>query len=121
MTTNAAIATDPTPTRILITAKAILATPAEWCKGAIARTATGEEVDSRLPAAVSFCAFGAINRAVDIVCPEATNFYILLDACTDIMQDAGMSPTVNDMPNTTFADVHKAFDIAIALSMETPQ
>jgi hypothetical protein len=35
----------------------------DWCKGAFARTASGESVGSQDPGAVSFCLLGAIGKA----------------------------------------------------------
>lgn len=119
MSVGTATMTEPTPTQALIMAKAILATPAQWCQGAVAKSATDVETCTHYPDAYSFCAFGAVTRAMDILYPtDGRKYYRLLDICTDFLRAVGMEPSVNDAPHTTFEDVHRAFDKAIALSME---
>lgn len=121
---NAATATsDPTPTQVLILAKALLASPANWCQGDAGQDSSGAAALVDHTEAVAFCAFGAVWKAArTLVDPNTfhTQWARLEGKAGDYLRAVDMTIDQNDDPNTTFADVHAAFDKAIALSMESP-
>ena len=49
--------------QILINARALIADPAHWSSGMLARAADGGHVDPCDPSATNWCAVGAIHRA----------------------------------------------------------
>lgn len=105
-----------TPLEILIAARAKIAEPERWTKGTFSRNAEGEPcaVDWG-PAAVCWCALGAINATTN----KMHQLYELKSAAKDALALA-VSPShdsvayFNDDPATTHADVLAAFDRAIA-------
>lgn len=111
---NAATATpEVTPTQVLILAKALLSDESKWTKGAAARNARGTAVPLAL--AVSFCVLGATWRASSILCHRDEDLEYEAEV---LLCRAGMTASFNDASTTTFADIHKKLDEAIALSME---
>ena len=57
-------ATAPTPRDLLVEARTLIARPEAWTQGAGARDADGEPVGVEHEDAVSWCATGALNRAM---------------------------------------------------------
>ena len=57
-------ATAPTPRDLLVEARTLIALPVAWTQGAAARDAEGEPVGVEHEDAVSWCATGALNRAM---------------------------------------------------------
>lgn len=47
----------------LVSARELLADPARWCKGTLARAADGTPVDPGNPSATCWCVVGAIHKA----------------------------------------------------------
>lgn len=101
--------TDPTPTQVLILAKSILSDPSKWTKGAEGRDVWLNAVN--FEHAESFCVHGAVLKA-------AHTLGVCSAQAQHLLCEVGMSIAGNDADETTFADIHKALDKAIALSME---
>lgn len=80
-----------------------------WCQGVLARDGHGEEITPNHPAAVAWCAFGAIGTKEDA----------LSQADLFLMKAHGPNTDVvswNDAPERTREDVLALFDKAIALA-----
>jgi hypothetical protein len=52
----------PEVLKTLIAARELIADPAHWLQGAMARNGRGEPVDARAPVACRWCAMGAIRK-----------------------------------------------------------
>lgn len=78
-----------------------------WCKGAFARTASGESVPSDSPDAVKFCAIGAVNRA------RLALKYGSIDKRAALNLLPCNLTQINDFSTTTEEDILNIFDEAI--------
>lgn len=97
---------------ILANARALIATPDCWTRGANARDKHGRDVDCERPGATKFCMYGALMRAT--VGDAALGFYPLaVGALRRVSPDLEIY-RFNDNPATTHSDVLARFDAAIA-------
>ncbi len=92
---------------VLVAARALIAAPERWCKGAVARTQGGLPTTPCDPRAVAWCA----NGACICVAPNDRLRWKALDA----LQESSFRPvpSANDAPSTTHADILALFDKAI--------
>lgn len=116
-----------TPEQVLVGAKALIADPAKWTKGALARRADGSEGSPALrsyypggPVMVDetltcFCTFGAILRVAGDALATDSPSTIALGIFMRVNQRYENEPIgkFNDDPSTTHADIMLAFDKAI--------
>lgn len=95
-------------------AKALIDTPDKWTKGVWARDADGADVSvDDVSAAVCFCSFGACKMAVGFDnCVD--DMMLALGGAIPEGSAAVSTPSFNDHPDTTHADVMALFDRAIA-------
>lgn len=110
---------------VLRAAKAKIASPAVWCKGAFAKTADGGTVSKRPgidtwdnPRACQWCAWGAIKNVVSGGADARLESHALATLSSGISKYTGKLSGVvsfNDRSTTTHADVMAAFDKAIAI------
>jgi hypothetical protein len=78
----------------------LLSGPEKWCKGAFARTAWGNTIDSADPGAISFCLIGAVNHCYPWPSPQNQKVKTALrQRLTKELMN------FNDIPETTFADI----------------
>lgn len=109
---------------LLRNAKALIATPESFCKGALAKDANGKCVSYFSPEASLFCSKGAMNCAYGRRADEVsiTDAYALLyKVGADILKENNLNDVdvdvifaVND--RLGFQAVHEMFDRAIALA-----
>ena len=90
-----------------------------WCQHWYARNADGETVDLRSDSAVSWCATGAIGRAVNVDIPGGHGIryndwlsIVKLVIKVNKTINAGL-PSWNDARSRTREDVLEAYDITI--------
>ena len=97
-------------TEILTRAAALLDAPGTHCRDFTAINSTGDPVDPEDPAAVSWCAIGAIERAVhDLGLGSDERWCALIElSCVLRVQAAGGAAPWNDSPNTSREDVRRA-------------
>jgi len=103
---------------ILRAARAVIADPAHWTQGVLARDAAGLKCQPNDPAAVCWCSVGALRRADDDseAGYEAGN---ILDDIADLATGGlGVTAEWNDTA-TSHAQILAGFDEAIALA-DTP-
>lgn len=92
-----------------------------WTKGAYARDAEEREVRLEQPEACAFCAIGALMAAASGLCtPTFDAAYIKLahSMCAMYRDRGACISEVNDHKKTTKADILKAYDRAIELSLK---
>jgi hypothetical protein len=95
----------------LVAARNILEHEGKWTKHLAARDEYGYEVGSWSPAAVCFCAYGALSSVTSIeYIAEPTR---LLSSMMD-----GSIPISNDKKTTTHLHVLMAYDFAILAAMD---
>lgn len=101
-----------TPLQILTRARKLLSNRKRWCQGASARDKRGLPTLPLSDNAVSFCAYGAIQRASD---GDIGQCDIILDkeACR-ISKKKGNIASYNDARGRTHAQILALFDSAIA-------
>jgi hypothetical protein len=105
-----------TTAELLRAAKAKLADETCWTKGALARNADGLPVDPDDPTAVCWCSDGAIQAVTTYHRSFRANLRVRVErACGGVWVE-----DFNDAPDTTFADVHRAFDTAIEVAEQRP-
>jgi hypothetical protein len=105
---------------ILIAAKALIATPAQWTKDSCARDGNGRSVEGALvdegkigfPGASCFCTYGAMYEVLGREPGKNCDAW-------DYLEDAvGISPiSFNDSPDRGHSDVLEMFNKAIALAL----
>lgn len=104
---------------VLIAARARISDRSEWCKGAEARNAQGASVDPRSPAAVRWCATGALAREgeYDPAFPAAVA--AIAWAIADFLPAGRVFVSAyNDDDRTTHEDILALYDRAIARARE---
>ena len=102
---------------VLTKARDLISAPESWTKGQYARDASGEAVVPTSPAAVCFCSWGALDRAVGgMFTPKATEAVRLIIVGLEREDDYGALSRFNDALGTSHADVLEAFDNAITLA-----
>jgi hypothetical protein len=102
-----------TPLEVLVRARERLSRPENWIKGGYAKDLGGNSVCSDSYSAVCWCIFGAIGEdtfegneeVIHHTLKTLTPAYSVLD--------------FNDDPNTTYEDVIRVLDKAIAITAET--
>lgn len=112
-----------TPAEILSAARALIANPGTWVKGADGLAAptddpTLDALDASDPRATCWCAGGAIERVVDFGSGGIGPMALAMGAlCAAADRGYGLyryPHEFNDLPMTTHADVLATFDRAIA-------
>ncbi len=104
-----------TPREILIAARALIAQPENWTKGAFALTSTGSLGRPGHEESTCFCVAGAILHT-----QPSTSVRQILKLIEKVLPGEFESvPDFNDDPHTTHADVLAAFDRAIE-SLDEP-
>lgn len=101
-----------TTKEVLEKAKAIIADPFHWTKGAFARNSHGTTViDVTSEDACSFCALGALVRVME----NETDYNHARDILELCVGDKNFPnvPAFNDASETTHADILALFDCAI--------
>lgn len=107
--------------RDLITGRERIATPEQWCKGALGKTVNGVGVEAIDKRAVAFCLMGAymtpeigthIRSAYNS--PERDRLLAVHRAVSAHIPDHRFVPDFNNDPATTHADVLAVYDRAIA-------
>lgn len=81
-------------------------TPSRWCKGSLARSSTGEEVQPRGTKAAKFCLVGAVYR----VYPPTKRWRVEEELSHSIGKVTGRARDIvefNDDMETTFEDIRK--------------
>lgn len=122
--------------QILEKARAVIADPAHWTKGALARNACGDRLNAaQLDLAVCYCATGALRKAApdtdDLPDGRRANTvrgdagFRLWTVVNEGVTDESAKRVIslwNDDPATTHAHVLAAFDRAIELARaENPE
>lgn len=104
---------------ILRRAREIIADPARWTKGLLARDRTNHEVDLDHPSACKFCILGAVARAkIDLGYlgnNQVDPIRILWEVCSEV-QVTGSVHVFNDAPETKHEDVLRLLDAAIVVT-----
>lgn len=104
--------------QVLITARAILASPSSWTKGEAART------ENDLPTwvddlqATRFCVVGAIRRAIFVLYGSPTQHRITAQVLGALGFNEPDCMDWNDDPDRTHAEVLALFDAAISTLAE---
>ena len=101
--------------QVLINARALIADPAHWTRGTIARTANGRKVEWHDQSATKWCAMGAMYRAAyDLVGDQKQAVRIGNDLANSIRPRRwlhGGLPLINDVRGHTV--VLAVFDKAL--------
>lgn len=111
--------------QVLASASELLADPAKWTQGTLARDASGKSVSIEDPRAVCFCSLGAIGKAVMVRYPGANTpedeYACFVENLTKLsvrqLEKAVVGndvPVFNDLPTTTHPQVMNAFRMALA-------
>lgn len=103
-----------TPREILIAARAKIEAPERWTKGEFARTEDGKACRSSSDAASCYCMEGAVLSQPYLWRKKARACAILRLAVVTL--DYPTTPSWNDAPDRTHAEVLAAFDRAIELA-----
>lgn len=107
----------PETLRLLRGGRAVIADPAHWCKGTLARRSDGTSVIPEDEAACQFCALGAVRRAESLLTPDGG---LSLATAMRALNTTGRSlgycdiSDLNDDKATPHDVVLSAFDRAIA-------
>lgn len=104
--------------QVLITARAILASPSSWTKGEVARTEDGRPTWVDDPQATCFCAIGAIRRAIFVLHGRFMQLRIPTQVLCALGFDEPDCMDWNDDPDRTHAEVLALFDAAISTLAE---
>jgi hypothetical protein len=105
-----------TPLEVLVRARERLSRPENWIKGDYAKDLGGNSVCSDSYSAVCWCILGAIGDDTLEGNEEVIHHTLkTLQALTP----AYSVPDFNDDPNTTYEDVIRVLDKAIAITAET--
>jgi len=97
-------------------ARALIAHPDNWIKGAEARDSESNDVEAESESATCFCTVGALHRAM-VVAGKGDNVELYMEAQGQLIRhrlESGGLVFFNDDPTTTHADVLDMFDRAIA-------
>ena len=90
----------PLQHQVIARALELIADEANWSQGAWARTASGKPCPWTDPAAKSFCAFGALNRAAHELAARG-GYELAVSAARQVVSGRGGShahlPEINDL------------------------
>ena len=97
-------------------ARALIAHPDNWIKGAAARDSESKEVETESANATCFCTVGALHKSL-LVAGKGENVELYMEARSQLIRQSPDNRGLvyfNDAPTTTHADVLGMFDRAIA-------